>query len=205
VKITICSLLLLAGTAFADNKLQLARVGQAEPAPNIVLSYDKCDPRTDRIPQVRLKLDKRLVQVVHECGMSDQRTQLAFEAKNPDDGVQVYSSAIIAYAIPTLHDVRPSFLAVAEQSTFGKLKGGRHALLHRIDTAQRGVDVDGTRAAPDSRIDSRVDVCTFDTDGTPMCGYVVVECPEMGCKPPELIKGALWIHTKDGRKRYVIE
>lgn len=129
------------------------------------------------------KLESRVVEVLHECG-DDGHTQLAFEAKDAAKGVHLYTSAAIGAKGLQLY---------SEQVTIGKLKGGKKALLHRVDVRH------------DDRTDSRIDVCTFDTDGTPTCGFAEVTCPETGCKEPEIIKGALWIHAKDGRKRYVIE
>ncbi|HUS31076.1 MAG TPA: hypothetical protein VMZ53_21345 [Kofleriaceae bacterium] len=78
--------------------------------------------------------------------------------------------------------------------TSTKLKK-RDVLLHRIDTY---VDQDKST--------SRVDLCVYDDKaGTPSCGSAEVECPETGCREPEIIKGALWMHAAGGRKRFLID
>ncbi|HSD86512.1 MAG TPA: hypothetical protein VLB44_03320 [Kofleriaceae bacterium] len=180
MKITICALLLLAGTAFADNKLQLSRVGPAEPAPTIASSVSKC-ASNEHTRWIEVKLDARKVELLHECGSADAHAKLAFEAKD-GKGVHVYTSAVL-----------DKIQWPPEVMTIGKLKGGKKALLHRVDLRI------------EDQATSRIDVCTFDSDGMPKCGHAEVTCPETGCKPPEIMKGALWIHAKDGRKRYVIE
>jgi hypothetical protein len=179
VKITIWWLLLTGGTAFADSTLQLERLEPAEPAPDLADSASKC-ASSEHTRWAEAKLDARRVVVLHECRGSESHTVLAFDAK---DGprMHLYTSAVIG-------DLRwPT-----ELLSIGTLKGGKKTLLHRIDTP----DADQT--------DSQIDVCTFDSDGAPVCGSVEITCPETGCKPPEIIKGALWLHAQDGRKRYTI-
>ena len=70
----------------------------------------------------------------------------------------------------------------------------RNVLLHRADTY-------GDR---DTSM-TRVDLCAYDKEGAPACGSAEVQCPETGCRDPEIIKGALWLHAKGGRKRFPIE
>jgi hypothetical protein len=83
----------------------------------------------------------------------------------------------------------------SEQSSFATVKKKR-ALLHRTDTS--------TGSGDSLHVISRVDVCTYD-DSIPKCGAVSVECPETGCKAPEILKGALWLHAKGGRQKFTIE
>ena len=70
----------------------------------------------------------------------------------------------------------------------------RSLLLHRVDSY----------VSPDKST-SHVDLCAYDKDGAPSCGSAEVECPETGCRDPEIVKSALWLHAKGGRKRFPIE
>jgi hypothetical protein len=70
----------------------------------------------------------------------------------------------------------------------------RNLLLHRVDRY----------VSPESST-SHVDLCAYGKDGVPSCGSAEVECPETGCRDPEIIKSALWLHAKGGRKRFPIE
>jgi hypothetical protein len=71
--------------------------------------------------------------------------------------------------------------------------GKRRVLLHRMD-----------RRVSDDKTTSRIDVCSY-KDDVPQCGVLEVECPETGCREPSVVKGALWLHAKGGRKRFPIE
>jgi hypothetical protein len=90
---------------------------------------------------------------------------------------------------------------LGETTTVTKLKS-RKVLLHRVDTAHRSIRSDGSVESEMHM--SHVDVCAYDKE-VPSCGSAEVECPVTGCKAPEIVKGALWLHAKGGRKKFKIE
>jgi hypothetical protein len=176
----LASVIATTGIAHAGGTVKLSPLDTAATtAPRVVNSSLQCDKPDARVRATRLTFDDHEVNVLRECSkdIKTPRTQLVFESK--DGKYQSYWSGTGQWS---------------EQLVIGKLKDGRHALLHRIDTD----------AAGETDVKGRVDVCAYDKAGALGCGFVEFDCPETGCKEPEILKGALWVHAKGGRKRFPI-
>jgi hypothetical protein len=183
VKLTFAIVVFLGGTAAADS-VTLSAVPTSEPLP-LVSYWSACSANKQRVQTTKLTLDGHDVAVLHQCTTDPQVTEIAFEAANAT----------------TWHLFESGTVKSSESTILSKLKDGRQALLHRLDSPIAGKDPD----AP-TLYSSRVDICAYDKkSGAPQCGVVEVQCPETGCQKPEILKGSLWIHAKGGRKKFDIK
>lgn len=196
MKLTVSILVLLTGSAAAEG-VTLSPVAPHE-APNVVGSEAVCKDTNDRLRVSKTKLDGHEVQVLHQCGATDLGAELAFETK---DGWRFFDGGLIAYQAGNMTDAPLHVSLLSETTSLAKLKS-RKVLVHRVDTSHRAIRSDGTVESETRK--SHVDVCAFDKDGGPSCGSAEVDCPETGCRAPEIIKDSLWLHAKGGRKKFTI-
>lgn len=169
------SILVFLTSTAAAEKLTLSAVPAVDGPPSVVGSYAVCKDTSSHIRTARLDVQGHEVDMLTDCART--HSQIALQSKT---GWFVFASGDVG----------------SESTTFASIQKKR-ALLHRIDTSSG--EGDALRRA------SRIDVCTFNDKDIPLCGAVEVECPETGCKVPEIVKGALWLHAKGGRKKFTIE
>jgi hypothetical protein len=147
----------------------------ASSAPHVVGSEAVCKDTGDRLRITKTKLEGHEVEVLRTCAQAS--TRIAFQTK---DGWTEY-------------DAGAGTTGRHESTTFEKI-GKRRFLVHRVDTY-----------VSNESATSRFDLCAYDKSGAPQCGAVEVECPETGCQEPAILKGALWLHAKGGRKKFPIK
>ena len=94
MKLTFSILVFLTSTAAAGT-VTLQTVSSATVAPKLVASEALCTDDADRIRTTRSKFAGHEVAVLHQCGMSDENTELAFELG--DGTFRTYTSGEIAY------------------------------------------------------------------------------------------------------------